>query len=306
MQWEIIATHGNHAWRQLLFCLSAIILSYAWVVSTTEEVGAWISLGFGFAYLSNGLFFLQQWPHSQWVKLSILCLFIGWLVFAFHYDQILSPIWIAPLVLMISLSFEIGLMVLSFFTLALIAISSWDNQWPNQLYAWQYIGLCLLMIVLAAHRNQWRTTLMPLLHFNVDQNIYYASYLNAYLDREIHRCEREGTGLVIAALLIDVRDKKHSNTHFSDFYPKLQSSIRPFDGLFKYQHGLIMVLPYFTAHEALAFCQNALDQLSVKAYIGISRYNLDQNPSHLIERAWLSAKTAEDQQKPWKLDDDQP
>jgi hypothetical protein len=306
MSWDIIATPGNIAWRQLLYCLSGIVIGYAWVLFATVPTGAWFNLGFGFSYLVFGLLILKYWPYSQWVKLGLLLMFLAWQLLNFHGSQPLAPIWVAPLVLLFCLSFEIGFILLSFFALALIALSSWSIEWPVPLYTWFFISLCLLMAILASHRNQWRIALMPLLHFNIDQNIYYASYLNAYLDREIHRCEREGAGLVVTALRFSHREKlQTSSAKDESFYTRLQKGLRPFDGLFTYHQGLILVLPYFTAQEALSYCQSILGKNQVQAHIGISRYNLDQNPSHLIEKAWQASKVAEDQKLEWVFDDDQ-
>lgn len=305
MLWGTLTSHSTSLWRQVFSLLSGIILLYSLTIETSLENDAFINGLFALFYFTSSQVLLTLKRHSTILKLVFLGIFLVWLITMYITSNSLSPVWIAPLLLLFCLSFEIGLLIFGLVTLMLIGVTHWDFLWPYPIYALLYASLSILIVLLAYHRYHSLKIHKLLLHYDVSQNTYYESHLRAYLNREIHRCEREGAGLIIAAMCFYQPSKTYNllNQHQNFFY-QFKKGLRPFDGLFTYKQGAMLVLPYFTAEETVSFCQNLLTQFSVKAHIGISRYNLDQNPNQLIEKAWKAAKTAELKQQPWVLYDE--
>lgn len=305
MLWGTLTSHSTSLWRQVFCLLSGIILLYSFAIATSLANDAFINGFFALFYLisSQGLLTLKR--NSIILKQIFLGLFLLWLITLYITSSTLSPLWITPLLLLFCLSFEIGLLAFGLVTLIFIGVTQWEFHWPYPIYGLLYASLSILMVLLAYHRHHSLKLNRLLLHYDVSQNTYYESHLSAYLNREIHRCEREGAGLIVVAMRCYQSGKTYHLLHQpQNFFYQLKKGLRPFDGLFTYKQGAMLVFPYFTAEETRMFCQNLLKQFSVKAYIGISRYNLDQNPNQLIETAWQAAKTAERQQQPWVLYDE--
>ena len=228
----------------------------------------------------------------EWFFIAYLALF-ALVVIDQQHGEYLYWVYFFPIAAFFLFRLIVALFLLfAFIPLALFIIQTYAPPLTQAQSIYTFAAISTVALFLASVKSRTNKLLEPLISSDADTGAQLEKFLRPALTTEITRAEREGTGLLLMYISVDVfsatKNKDKQEAMIKMVAQTITSSLRLFDQYYRIQNNnFAVILPHTTSQEAFDNAKAMQQKMPIelqqqKIKIGLASLNVGDTAESMI------------------------